>query len=103
MPHVARVVIRLRSTFLILTTLVALAAASVLPVAAAAPDGPDCVQVYPWSKLCQGDVGGFIEAAAPEMCVDELAVCVDVDVCSLKECLAPGPCIGGPPCPPRHD
>lgn len=22
----------------------------------------DCVQVYPWSRLCQGDVVGFLEA-----------------------------------------
>ena len=24
--------------------------------------GWDCVQVYPWSRLCEGDVVGFLEA-----------------------------------------
>ncbi len=33
------------------------AATIVLPVASAEPQ---CLQVYPWSKLCQGDVGGFL-------------------------------------------
>lgn len=29
------------------------------PVAAAEPQ---CLEVYPWSELCEGDVGGFIGA-----------------------------------------
>ena len=24
--------------------------------------GWDCLQVYPWSRLCEGDVVGFLEA-----------------------------------------
>jgi hypothetical protein len=33
-----------------------------VPVASA---GPDCVMVYPWSELCQGDVEGFVDAVSP--------------------------------------
>ena len=47
----------------IIVTLVALVAlvalGSFTPVASAG--GPECLQVYPWSELCQGDVGGFLE------------------------------------------
>lgn len=28
----------------------------------------DCLQVYPWSRLCQGDVVGFLEAYLGEVC-----------------------------------
>jgi hypothetical protein len=28
----------------------------------------DCVQVYPWSRLCQGDVVGFLDAYLGEIC-----------------------------------
>ena len=28
----------------------------------------DCLQVYPWSRLCQGDVVGFLEAYLGEIC-----------------------------------
>ncbi|MEA3202250.1 MAG: hypothetical protein QOE90_3678 [Thermoplasmata archaeon] len=39
--------------------LVALAFAPVL-VAPAAEAGPQCIEVYPWSDLCHGDVSGFL-------------------------------------------
>ena len=39
-----------------------LAATAIVPTAAA---GPDCVQVYPWSELCEGDVVGFVNAVSP--------------------------------------
>ena len=34
-------------------------AAAVLPAVATAE--PQCLQVYPWSRLCEGDVRGFLE------------------------------------------
>lgn len=55
---------------LVLLSLVGLAAGAFLtPTAAAGSPCPDaldchvdCLQVYPWSRLCEGDVGGFLEA-----------------------------------------
>lgn len=54
---------------------IALLVAMTPPTAEAAPPVPcpegtvrscvpswDCIQVYPWSRLCQGDVAGFLEA-----------------------------------------
>lgn len=29
------------------------------------PSASACIQVYPWSELCQGDVQGFLEAWLP--------------------------------------
>lgn len=49
--------------------LVTLAVLSLLLVAAPVQAKPECVQVYPWSELCDGDVEGFQEAV------------VDDDVC----------------------
>lgn len=31
-----------------------------LAVAPAAEARPQCLQVYPWSELCEGDVGSFV-------------------------------------------
>ena len=28
----------------------------------------ECLQVYPWSRLCEGDVVGFLEAYLGELC-----------------------------------
>lgn len=56
---------------LVLLTLVGLVAGAFLtPTAAASPCpadiecGMECLQVYPWSRLCEGDVVGFLEAYA---------------------------------------
>lgn len=52
------------------TLLVSLTAISLLLVVAPATEArPECLQVYPWSELCQGDLEGFQEAV------------VDDDVC----------------------
>lgn len=64
---------------LVILSLVGLAALAVsTPVASAHPcaaDLPchppwDCIQVYPWSRLCEGDVVGFLEAYLGDL--DEL-------------------------------
>lgn len=65
----------MRTPILILTTISLLALA--LPVASAAPPEPQCLQVYPWSELCQGDVDGFLGAVLP----------CDVKDCVQVECL----------------
>lgn len=84
-----------------------LALASTLAlVPTASAGGPDCVQVYPWSELCDGDVRGFADAILPdEVCVDRLHVCASIEPCALgRDCVILGPifdpvCPGGPPCP----
>lgn len=43
----------------VLLSLAALALASLAPAANA------CIQMYPWSELCEGDVQGFVEALLP--------------------------------------
>jgi hypothetical protein len=46
---------------------------------------PECLQVYPWSKLCEGDVGGFLcaeglcPASAPPTLPCEPKRCVQLD------------------------
>lgn len=88
-------------------------AVALVPTAAAAE--PECIQVYPWSELCQGDVVGFLEAyvgglptieCASGTRVCELvsaltAACRDGDCISTGEILPPPACPGGPPCPPE--
>lgn len=48
-------------TLLIALTLV-LALVTVVPAVSATdgPGEPECVQVYPWSQLCKGDVGAVV-------------------------------------------
>lgn len=91
----------MRPNLLLLSLLPALA---LVPTASAG--GPDCVQVYPWSELCDGDVGGFADAILPdEVCVARLHVCASIELCTLeRDCIVLGPifdpvCPGGPPCP----
>lgn len=75
---------------LVLVLTLALVAASIMPVASARPE---CLQVYPWSELCQGDVDGFLCA---------MRLCVELACDSLRDCVAifEPVCPGGPPCPP---
>lgn len=42
-----------------------------VPVASAEPQ---CLEVYPWSKLCEGDVAGFVDSFG-------------ILSCELKECV----------------
>ena len=74
----------------LVVTLLLLAAASLVPTASARPE---CLQVYPWSELCEGDVQGFLCA---------MHACVELACDSLRDCLAifEPVCPGGPPCPP---
>lgn len=58
----------MRTTMLLATVLSLLTFA--LPVAAAEPA---CVEVYPWSELCQGDVQGFLKGMGVEPCLDACA------------------------------
>jgi hypothetical protein len=70
-----------------------IAAATVLSLLAVALPGaaaePQCLQVYPWSELCEGDVGGFLEG---------MGVGTDLP-CSGKDCVSPPPveCIQAQP------
>ena len=38
---------------------------AVLALLALAPSANACIQVYPWSELCQGDYQGFLDAILP--------------------------------------
>lgn len=40
--------------------LVLLSLVAVAPVASAGPVPPTCVQVYPWSELCNGNPGAVV-------------------------------------------
>jgi hypothetical protein len=46
---------------------------------------PQCLQVYPWSELCEGDLGGFFggvcirgagQVICPLVCLDPRGVCL---------------------------
>ncbi|HWH08727.1 MAG TPA: hypothetical protein VNX21_05965 [Candidatus Thermoplasmatota archaeon] len=43
----------------------ALAALALLAAATLAPVASACIQVYPWSELCRGDVVGFVQGLLP--------------------------------------
>lgn len=62
----------------------ALLAASLLtafaPIAAAEPQ---CLEVYPWSKLCEGDVAGFVDG-------------LRILGCNVSECISIESSAGGP-------
>jgi hypothetical protein len=51
--------------------------------------GPDCIQVYPWSKLCEGDVGGFLcaEHLCPTYAPPALPLPCDVKDCVRVDCI----------------
>ena len=44
---------------------VPLAVLILLVLVALAPAASACIQVYPWSELCSGDVEGFLRAWLP--------------------------------------
>src|SRR5581483_6440062 len=72
---------------LAVATLLSLAFVTVLFAPAASAGPVNCLEVYPWSKLCEGDVGGFLCAehlcptyappAPPTLCT--VPDCVHVD------------------------
>ena len=62
------------------TPVVLLVSAALLSLVPVAASEPQCLQVYPWSELCQGDVVGFVNAVSP---------------CDLDECVTLSP-PGGP-------
>ncbi|HEX2021356.1 MAG TPA: hypothetical protein VHH36_01475 [Candidatus Thermoplasmatota archaeon] len=49
---------------------------------------PQCLQVYPWSELCEGDVEGFQEAVVDDdACVrgpDGTVTCRDLTACFTR-------------------
>lgn len=75
---------------ILLVAAATIVAASLVPAASARPQ---CIQVYPWSELCEGDLDGFLCA---------MRVCVELACDDLQDCLAvfDPVCPGGPPCPP---
>ena len=62
---------------IVLATLTAISLVALLAPTAAAVE-PQCLQVYPWSELCEGDVEGFLRAYGIET----------VEPC-LKNCVPP--------------